>query len=129
MKCPKCGANTERDAKFCGYCGNPISTEFNAKSEHATGISHHKAHEQPSPGVEIGMFGKRCKKCGGTKFVARNTTMCCGCSGMQNWVCQNCEVTATDFCGKPIKVNYCLIPFVFIALGFCSKALAYFLGR
>ena len=74
--------------------------------------------------------GKKCKKCGADNYVAVQAYPGWGLSTEQHWSCVNCGVKSTSgCCGTPDKVGFCWVPFVFVALGFCSKTVAYFANR
>lgn len=47
MKCPNCGANCEREAKYCAYCGTPL--DFAAPAENQIHIHYHQERQPEQP--------------------------------------------------------------------------------
>ena len=133
MRCPECNAKAKAGAKFCIQCGERIPPPDIEREVTPTLIPKREVSQPPPPlrGIELGViFNRRCKKCGGDKFIGgTNRTGNCGAPfERQYYVCSNCNVEATDCCGNPLQTTPCLIPYVFVALGACSKALAFILS-
>ena len=68
LKCPNCGANIDENTKFCGKCGNDVSSiqiQETPKSE----------NKCPNCGADIAENTKFCGKCGSDVTITKNTSI------------------------------------------------------